>query len=402
MPQLNDLSLDELTELGKTIALLVVTGGQFERSGFTPTFDLTPGAPTRIILPPMMPKISEPSPVETFLANRAEYLNREMAERFPPSTEAAPIPPGGAVAPFLPEPVDLPPADEGPAGGNPIPSAPEQSVAGVPEIVTPVSAPQDDPLPVTRAAEGSGGGQGNGSGSTPPAATHERTFGGAAVWTPEEDARLVDLVASGMVRMGLGKTAAIRAAAAELARPEQGTAFRCHHKLKARIDAAISALAMDQAQTEIPDVAPPAPIGDEPDVEPGQREAETAVRAAGSIDGQLADAADLDAKSRAAAIAHGNGPEVDALQKHIDATRINKDGWTLQRDFDLLDLAIVGWQVNEISLEIGVMAKLIKPRLDVLTGLHTDEATGKQVRRFKREAVRDALQARLTATGKAA
>jgi len=447
---LNNLSLDELETLSDRLIALKVAGTKLEDAGLDPSFNLSPGERMMITVEAIMPEdaftqlnqdianeredvLERLNNIEDFLRPQVARQRRDEAYReierqhyahlreaaATPSTEAAPTP-GGVVASSLPEPVDPPPTVEGPVGGDPIPSAPEQSVTGQPETATPVSAPQDDPLPVTRVAEGSGGGQSNGSGSTPPAATHERGFTGTNLWTEEEDARLVELVATGVVKLGLQKKAAIIEAARQLGRPEQSTQFRVYHKLKARIDAAISCLAMDQAQTETPDAGeppmpsahapdgapgqaeaaagdqPPAAVRDEADVEPGQREAETTVRAAASIEGQLADAADLDAKSRAAAIAHGNGPDLDPLQRHIDATRVNKDGWTLQRDFDLLDLAIVGWQVNEISLELGMQAKLIKPRLDVLTGLYTDEATGKQVRRFKREAVRDALQVRLT------
>ena len=41
--------------------------------------------------------------------------------------------------------------------------------------------------------------------------------------------------------------------------------------------------------------------------------------------------------------------------------------WTLKRDTDLLDLAVLGWPIEEIASEIRVVAKELKPRFEVLT-----------------------------------
>lgn len=261
------------------------------------------------------------------------------------------------------------------------PAAPRQTVPG---IGAPIRV---SPLPV--------------SGSV----THEKTFSGAPVWTAEEDARLIELVAGGMVRLGLGKTAAIRAAAAELGRPEQGTAFRCHHKLKNQIGLAVETFkARVQADTTtILAGFPPEPtqIPEGPALATATDGTTASYGDAAGVGDTLpaAQDEDLDAKSRAAAIAHGNGPARTAIWAHVTSLP-RKDGWTLQRDIDLLELAILGWLQNEISLELGVQAKLIKPRLDLLTGLYKDEAD-RQVRLFKREDVLSALKA-LQAEGRAA
>lgn len=313
-----------------------------------------------------------------------QHLERLMSET--PSTEAAPVQ-GGA------EPVDAPPVAEGPAGGAPMPSVSASSAAVMPETIPPAaSIPQEAPQPAVAETEDSGGGA-ELAAPQPPAANHERTFSGAAVWTPEEDARLVDLVASGMVRLGLGKTAAIRAAAAELGRPEQGTAFRCHHKLKDRIELhrAELQLQIDLEATPIAD-AIPAPT-EPPEADPKTADGDAAVggHSPAAVQDE-ADAVDLDAKSRAAAIAHGNHPEsfiADPVTAHL-MTLPDKGGWTLARDHELMELSIAGWQPNEIALQLQVQANQIKPRFDQLTGLYED-GTGKKVRRFNRDDVFAAL-----------
>lgn len=79
------------------------------------------------------------------------------------------------------------------------------------------------------------------------------TLGG--MWTEEEEERLIGLVVAGMTHAALPKTEAIRGAALQLDRGFEGTKSRCYGKLKVRLDAAISAAAMAQAQTEIPEAA---------------------------------------------------------------------------------------------------------------------------------------------------
>lgn len=433
---LNDLSLEELTDLAGTLEQIRFAGADLAAAGLTPTFNLTPGQLATITVPFALPaaslptalagpwsEVEHPDTVET-LTRMADELppltsHPEVAAQFTPegaaliaalqtqSTEAAPdLTQSGEAAPARAEPVDPPPANGDMAGGNPIPSAPEQSATGLPEPIPPAASPQDDPLPVTRAVEGSGGGHSDGSGSTPPAASDvsegtvaTANFTGPApapiagsasalaatsgqkLWTEEEDARLVNLVATAIVNLGLPKKTAISEAARILGRPEQATHFRVYNKVKTQLAAAISALAMDQAQTETPDAGePPSPIEDEPDVEPGQRDAGTTVRAAASIEGQLADA--------------------DPLIAHLDQLTY-KDGWSLERDVEFLELKGLGWNENEIALEMKIQAKLLRPRLDLLTGAYTDDK-GKLQRRFGHVAVFAALQARLNAKTKAA
>jgi hypothetical protein len=220
-------------------------------------------------------------------------------------------------------------------------------------------------------------------------------------WTETEDAQLIGMIVGDVVGHGIPMATAIRTAARWLDRPEQGTAFRCKNKLKARLGTALAAARAAKAEAEallapIPDCADPvepladleqagdatvgghspAAVQDEPDMEPGQRQAETAVRAAASIEGQLAEAID-----------HIATPIV----AHIMALT-TKGGWTLERDLKLMHLSIESWQPNEIALELKIQASEIRPRFDLLTGLVEDKATGKKVRCFKRKDVLEALK----------
>ncbi len=363
---LNDLDLEQLTELAATLEQIADAGRVLAASGLYPRFDLTPGKPARITVPFAMPCAAGQVPIQAFLAARSVELSRQrdglaVASDVPtPSTEAAQ--PEPALAP-----VDAPPVAEGPAGGAPEPAAPSRSGAEA----APLPAAADEALspeasaPVPEGVADSGGGA-DMAAPAPPAApapttgTHQASFGQNA-WTEEEDARLISLVVGGMVGLAMGKTAAIRAAARELGRPEQGTAFRCHHKLKGRLAAALAeAKAEATAPSPLPDPAAQPAAAPEP---------ETAPKPATTLDKHAA----------------------DPLTAHLMALP-EKDGWTLARDLDLMELSLAGWMPNEIGLELKVRADLVKARFDLLTGLHTDEATGKQARRWSREAVFEALQ----------
>jgi hypothetical protein len=349
---LNELTLDQLTRLADDLKALETVGRDL--APLDPIFDLTPGQPTRITLVNVMPAAFG-----------------QLAET--PSTEAAPDQ-TGAVAPEPPEPVETPPAVKGPAGGEPQPSALVSST--VSEAVT--------------EAEDSDGGQQQAAASPPvapvakisglaasikaapslpaagnsPTINHERTFSGAAIWTEEEDARLVMLVVMGVTRLGLTKSAAIKAAADELGRPHPGTHFRSNHKLKARID---EALALGDAFLDEPEDLPTTP-------EPNTAEGDTQA----AIQAEPAKA--------------WHKPEhiADPVTAHLMALP-DKGGWTLDRDLELMELSIAGWAPNEIALQLTMQANMIKPRFDALTGLYTD-ANDKKQRRFSREAVFEALK----------
>lgn len=342
---LNDLSLEELIEMADVAATLCRVGNDLVANGITPTFDLSPGQAVAIRLDAVMPD-APAQKIEWRLANYAH-------DNTPSPEDAQPEP--------APAPEETPLAAGDTASGAPIPSTTEQSAAGLPEPTPPAaSEPQDDPQPVAAVAEGSGGGAAYGSGSIPPAAAHQDKLL-PAIWTDAEDARLIEIVVT-RIRIGETKKAAIAMAASELGRPEAGTAFRAHHKLKARIDAALTAAAMEQAATE--------PLEDNP----------FPVQEGAAGEGTTPSAAQPLAPVSFAA---------DEVTSHLMALP-DKGGWTVERDHELMELSIAGWQPNEIALQLQVQANLVKPRFDALTGLYEDP-TGKKIRRFTREAVFAAL-----------
>lgn len=379
---LSDLNLEQLTELAGTLEQIRDAGAMLAAYGLYPTFDLTPGQTATISLPFSMPEISDPSPVKTFLANRAEYLNRQMAERFPPSTEAAPdLTQSGEAAPARAEPVE-PPAVEGPAGGT-LSAEPSRTggEADPPPTAAEASPPPQAKAPPPVAKAESGGGRAMPA-ATSPAATHERTFTRGPDWTAEEDARLIDLVVKA-IGLGATKKAAMIAAAQELGRPDQATQFRCHHKLKARIDAALTAAAMAQAQTEIPETASPeaarqdespaaeplaeasVPHGGEPlasEPEPGAKGRDTPTA---SIEGQLAEASPEEVAP----------PDLHGLDLRLwQYLRRNRPRWplTIGTDLDLVEALGRGDKLPMIAADLGIDAGKLKDRFQVLTAMILD------------------------------
>ena len=363
---LNDLSLEDLTEISGNLFTLETVGRDLADAGLAPRFDLTPGEAVTITTGFRMPAIESPRVTFRVQSPLDEGQLDRAIKAVVISTEAAPPEPAH-------EPVDAPPVDEGPAGGATEPAAPSRSDDETPP---PPGVAEATPPPLAKAAssEGvadSGGGQQPAAAeppAAPPAPTNERAFSGAAVWTPEEDARLITLVVIGVTRLGLSKSSAMKAAAQELGRPEAGTAFRCHHKLKDRLDAA---LAWGSA------------FLDQPDEEPGPT--------------PYAEAAPTPAGGDAA----GEGTTPPAVQPIANELIVHLmdlpekgafgAGWTLERDRELMELSIAGWMPNEIGLELQVQANQVKARFDALTGLY-DDASRKKLRRFTREAMQQALK----------
>lgn len=399
---LNDLTLEALTQLSGTLGQIEDSGRQLAAYGLNPVFDLTPGQPMRITLDAVMPEVSALSDRDQFLEIQAAMedswrrgTTRPMHLWPTAPTEAAPPEPAL-------DPVDAPLVPGEVTEGAPI-SADAQSSSDD-AAAPPPTAPEASPPPLAKAAspEGeaeSGGGQVVAAAEPPAApvpgsasalaASTLNSFGQSA-WTEAEDTRLVALVVAGIVGLGLTKTAAMRAAAEELARPEAGTAFRCHTKLKARLADALAAAQAAKAEAE--------------ELLAVQRDIERADRPAFIVahGSEATLPPDLDARSREAAIAHGNlypaEPVLDRPASFIaDPVTAwlmgltDKGGWTLDRDLELMELSIAGWAPNEIALQLQMQANAIKPRFDTLTGLYQDD-DGKKARRFTREDVYAALQ----------
>lgn len=384
---LNDLSLEQLTKLADDLKSLAKVGQSL--APLNPIFDLTPGQPTRITLDPVMPDVAKSSPVQEFLANRGEYLARKQAERFiqPPSIEAAQPEPA-------PEPVDAPStAGEG-VEGAPISAEPSRSDD---DPAPPPAGAEATPPPLVEAASDEGKAESGGGSEVAAPAPAAPVPGSAsalaasaakyAPWTDDEDHRLVALVVSGVVGLGLTKTAAINAAAREMGRPETGTVWRCKNKLATRLDSAIAEAVAAKADAEA--LLTPSPEAARQDAPQPQADVQGE-----SAEPPVGDAPALVPEPGAGAPTHVANP----ILAHI-MTLPTKGGWTLERDLELMELSIQGWQPNEIALQLQIQASLIRPRFDLLTGLYED-ANDKKVRRFRREDVFEALKS-LTA-GKAA
>jgi hypothetical protein len=390
---LNDLSLEELSELSGTLVTLETVGRDLAEQGLAPRFDLTPGEAVTITTRFRMPAIESPklsiddvfrahvARTDSFDDHATDALIREAlsidttSEPAAPSRsgDEAPPPPGVAEA-------ALPLAEAASSEGAADSGGGQQLAAAMPPAAP--AANEAAPVPIPGSASAMAAGPG-GSFASPP-------------WTPEEDDRLVALVAMGVTRLKLQKLVAINAAADELGRGREGVKSRCYNKLKDRLDAAIAQPApapepggdafLDQPEdTPSPDAAALDAISE---------------AVANRPDFIVADGTeatlppDLDARSRDTAIAHGTHPEpasfaADPVTAHLMALP-DKGGWTLERDHELMELSNAGWQLQEIALQLQVQADLVKKRFDLLTGL-TEDAAGKKVRRFTREAVMTAL-----------
>lgn len=388
---LNDLSLAELIDLSEGIDALRAAGEALSKRNIEPRFDLTPGVPVSIMTDVVMPAIGNPPfPYPT----RPEILRAEPGSILSfltpttPSIEAAPdLTQSGDVGARPPEPLDAPSIT-----GEGIEGAPISADAG--SRSDDVASPPPEAPEISQQAAASDEGQAESGGGTvmaaaqPPAAPAPGSASALAassdraLWTLEEDDRLVALIVEMVTVQGLTKSAALPLAATELGRPVPGTEFRANRKLKDRINGAIFAAATRQAQTETPEAV-------------ADRLSKAVVDRPAVVIAQGTEATlppDLDARSRKVAIDHGTDLAsftADPVTTHLMALT-DKGGWTLDRDLELMKLSIAGWQPNEIALQLQMQANAIRPRFDTLTGLHED-ATGKKVRRFTRDDVYAAL-----------
>lgn len=464
---LNDLSLAQMKELADDLASLAKVGQGL--APLNPIFDLTPGQSTRITLDQVMPDVSAPSPVETFLANRAEYLDRQMAERFPSSIEAAPdLTQSGEAGPARPEPVEPPPAAGDSAGGE-LPrdwtESEEHRVAEIyarNRLLTPMCDPvyeateatgremthirayvtaylyplcdqhlehlraaavrsaggnsipaqagtlsaeaqsrsddDGDPLQVTASpeAEAESGGGAVMAAAIPPAAPAPGSASALAesggwakvLWTEAEDDRLVALIVGMVTTQGLTKSAALPLAAAELGRPVAGTEFRANRKLKDRINLAIQAAALRQAQTEtpeIPEAAAGAPgqgdaaaVGGTPAaVQPSPEAArQDAPLPQAEVQGESAEPHGGDAPEAVPEPASGATPaDLHGLDLQIwQYLQRHRPRWplTIGTDLDLVEALGRGEKLSVIAADLGIDAAKLKDRFQVLTGMIVD------------------------------
>lgn len=317
---------------------------------------------------------------------------------------------GGAEAGNGPGPVEpAAPADPMPAGAADAPT--EQPAAPPPAAGEPGPAPEQTAGP-TAAATGPDGG-GGAVAAAPPAATHCNPNPPITPppWTEAEEEALI-AHAVRLILGGMGKKAAHMEAGRLIGRPGEGASFRLYTKLKDRFDAALQAAskaAFDRAEpVAVPD-DPPSPAAPDPSptdgVDPRYNKF-SAAYADGSLKqrfarGVTAMAPALQAATRAAfdkgePVAVPDDPSpltpYGELCAHLDALP-RKDGWTEARDLDLMNLAGLGWGMNEIAQDMDLRADKVKARFDLLTGLYKDE-TDRWQRRFTREDVLAELKRR--------
>jgi hypothetical protein len=353
---LNDLKLDELGKMLSALEALRLCGNDLDAQGYAPTFDLTPGRPASIRLDWSMPEVTAAAPPAAAPADRARDPLDSMIRRAVWDYETR--------------------SAEDDHTHSAAPSRSKDAETPVPQVTADVEGAAD-----------SGGGLAVAA-AEPPAAPLPGTAralaatlqpgGRAAPWTPEEDARLIDLVCQGVQRQGLSRRGATMAAAQELGRPFDGTEFRCRHKLKDRLDAALAKgpAWLDQPE-EVPTPYADAALAHAESLDEGGATDQPAVPAH-AIE-------PLNASPRPEHIA-------DAITAHV-VTLTDKGGWSLERDLQLVELSIGGWTPTDIAAELQMPDTAIKPRFDALTGLYTDETTGKKLRRCTREEVQKALLA---------
>lgn len=162
-----------------------------------------------------------------------------------------------------------------------------------------------------------------------------------APWTEDEDAQAVSLYVQGL-RLGATQRAAGLNVAHQLARSIEGVLFRLKNKLAPAVEAAL------QAKAVAADV----------------QNAATPLTPTGELQAYLA-----------------------GLPR-----KLGREDWPLASDLSLIELSTQGFGKQDIAVDMGVDAKLIGERFDLLTGQHRD-ADGKLVRGWKTRDVLAALQA---------
>ena len=236
---LASMSLSELQALADVIRALCDAGTDLQTRGFASRFDLTPGAPVRIVLPAARMPLPGPDDMGARLplpgpADMGARLPLpgpdDMGARLRRLIEARPVVTG------TPQPVVVMPAvPVEPAAG----AAPGQDAEPAAELAAEQAAePEPDPAP--RVAKG-------------------------APWTAEEDARAVQMLAGALGRDGLSWRAAALLVADVLDRTPEGVLFRFQKDAarRAAIEAAIADLAAARdagaADIQAPEAPPKAP-----------------------------------------------------------------------------------------------------------------------------------------------
>ncbi|TXH49742.1 MAG: hypothetical protein E6Q97_22115 [Desulfurellales bacterium] len=387
MPNLNELTLDELAALGAQIATLVTAGKSLEAGRLGPVFDLTPGAPITIYTNAVMPGAADyGQPVQfsmevTGLDDGDETEGRriidcagittaEVAGRIANRAFERDL---GIDAYPTPEPRrrDLPSflkreSTEAPSDATDVesvdpPQALGEVVGGGPVSAEPSRLAEADAVPQDAAEAGaeaeSGGGEEVAAPETPAAPEQRQP---ASAWTKAEDDALIRLIVQGMMGEGLSRSAAIIAAARSIGRPGPGTLWRVAKVIKAQVDAALTAAATKQAQTETPEIPPAEPVG------------ASVSRDAAAGGHSPAEVQELDADTLCATFER----QVDAMPDlHGEELRVwqwiaaHRAKWphTAGTDLDLAVALSRGEKLNLIALDLGIDKPKLQERWNCLS-----------------------------------
>ncbi len=349
-PTLDRLSLQDLDDLLVSLDALKRAGDVVVELGMVPVFCAMPGQPIAMTLDEVMPPIDQQLGIDLSSQpdETATYIVTGAADGPLTFTEITDPAPGPAV-----EAAAVDPAQDSGGGDVQIPAAAT--------LVETIEMPE--PLAAGAEYEGMAAAQ-------PDTGAAATAVARPAAWTPEEDEKLVSLVALGIVG-GKVKQQAVVTAAHELGRPFEGTRFRLHTKLADRLTAKIESLRTDAVSrlidTHQPDPQPPVPTV--PAVEP----------ASGAPSSPAPDAP-VDMAAQA---------DPSPIEAHLLGLP-RKGGWTMERDHELLELICAGWAMPEISAEMSIPAGDLKARFDLLSGLHRN-ADDKLVRRWSRDELLAAL-----------
>lgn len=359
LPYLGEMYQAELDSLIGDLDALSRAGALLIELGQTPVFRLVPGQLFQITLDEVMPHVAEQAP------------------QLPPGALLSALPRASVELDMIAKPaVDL---------------------AVDPLIFTEIAKPVPEQTADAGAQDTAGGadeaptpaGDGGGCPAAPAPAVATTQ---PAPWTPEEDDKLIGLVAC-LILSGVPKRLAISHAAQDLGRPEQGSSYRIYNKLAARLQAEIDQLRAraeaELIETHQPDPAPTAP--QEASAEDAAGVAVFHAPAASQIAEPQPPLPTALAAEQADGAAFSPAPSADLspIEAHLHSLS-RKGGWTMERDHELLGLICDGWAMPEISAEMSIPAGDLKARFDLLSGLHRN-ANDKLVRRWSRDELLAAL-----------
>lgn len=337
---LENLSLQDLDEFLACADVLTAAGIAAKDRGFEPVFTMSPGKPIGmridvVFLPHHAPPLSGPAMEEVLERTRSVV---ETAISAADQILDAVLP---TIATENREPAAPPPAAEPVA---PVPRA---------DAADPVSLPE-----------------GRGLGQAPKAKSklHAAPSGAKpSNWTPEEDDKLVQLVAEAMVR-GVSKKKASHEAGLSIGRTAAAGEFRAHVTLKQRITDRLANLRATMPKQE--QAAKPAI--EEPGGEPGGLQQLSSAEHA-PVQGVVVSDATPEVQLTSVPLPAEPGLMTAAQYKALShlKTLPRLKPFTLEVDIDLVRNVIAGIPGHLIANELDMQVKAVEGRYDMLTKRRT-------------------------------